>query len=143
MNLTVPLMTKVTFCGFAKKNKVLMPELEPFPGWRWRFDEDGTAHHEERKDVKFVIATGPMRWLLEYLGAAAITMPWKRIYILERHRFNASLLRHELVHIEQIERDGPVMFSVKYLWWLVRYGYWKNPYEIDAYAQEPIYPTET
>jgi hypothetical protein len=77
--------------------------------------------------------------LLERLGCAAITMPWKRIYILERYQFNQSLRRHELVHIEQIERGGPVMFSIKYLYWLARYGYAKNPYEIDAYGKEPIF----
>lgn len=28
------------------------------------------------------------------------------------------LLRHERCHLEQIERDGRLLFSVKYLWWL-------------------------
>ena len=39
-------------------------------------------------------------------------------------------------HLEQIERDGRVVFAVKYLWWLCRYGYWNNPYEVEARAAE-------
>jgi hypothetical protein len=116
----------------------MMVKFTPYPGWRFRFDESGVAHHEERTDVKFVIAYGPWRWFLNSLGCAAITMPWRRVYVLREHRFNQSLLRHELVHIEQIEREGPVMFSIKYLYWLIRYGYRENPFEREAYAKEPI-----
>jgi hypothetical protein len=93
--------------------------------------------------AKFVTAYGPWRWLLNSLGCAAITMPWKRIYILSEHQFNESLRRHELVHIEQIDREGAIRFSVKYLWWLLIRGYWENPFEIEAYQKAPIYPTET
>lgn len=71
-------------------------------------------------------------------GLAAITMPWHRIYVLEAYQSRNDVLRHELVHIEQIERDGAVMFSIWYLWWLFRYGYWDNPYEVEAYSLEPI-----
>ena len=35
-----------------------------------------------------------------------------------------------------IERDGRVVFAVKYLWWLCRYGYCNNPYEVEARAAE-------
>ncbi len=73
---------------------------------------------------------------LRLLGAAAITMPWRRIYVLGEHFDDEILRRHEMIHIEQIERDGAVLFSLRYLWWLARYGYRQNPYEIDAYARE-------
>jgi hypothetical protein len=96
------------------------------------------AGDEALMQKPFVIATGFWRWLLNRLGCMGITMPWRRVYILSEHRFNQSLLRHELVHIEQIERDGPVIFSIKYLWWLLRFGYRENPYEIEAYGKEPI-----
>jgi hypothetical protein len=89
-------------------------------------------------DAPFVIATGFWRIFLERLGLAAITMPWRKVYILARYVDHDGLRSHELVHIEQIERDGPVMFSVKYLFWLARYGYWDNPYETEAYARAPI-----
>lgn len=83
-------------------------------------------------------ATGLWLWLLNKLGAAAITMPWRTIYVLEEYVDHEDLLAHERVHIEQIERDGPVAFSIKYLWWLARFGYRANPYEIEAYARAPL-----
>lgn len=81
-------------------------------------------------------ARGFWRWLLELLGLVAIVMPWRRVYILPEWIGNPIIRRHELVHIEQIDRDGAVRFSVKYLWWLLRYGYSQNPYELEAYARD-------
>lgn len=86
--------------------------------------------------AKFVPAYGPWRWFLEGAGYSAITMPWRTIYVLREHWEVAELRRHELVHIEQIERDGAIKFTVLYLWYLARYGYRKNPYEIEAYARQ-------
>ena len=88
--------------------------------------------------MKFVVAYWPWTWLLRKCGFAGLTMPWKTVYILDEHKFNQSLRRHELVHIEQIEREGAFLFTVKYLWWALTLGYAKNPYEIEAYAKEPI-----
>ena len=87
-------------------------------------------------EPKFVEAYGPWRWFLKTAGFRAITMPWKSIYILREHQCVEALRRHELVHIEQIERDGALRFSMFYLWYLVRFGYWRNPYEVEAYAKE-------
>lgn len=61
---------------------------------------------------------------------------WRVIYVLPGHENDQRLLRHERCHLEQIERDGWVVFSVKYLWWLCRYGYWNNPYKVEARAAE-------
>ena len=61
---------------------------------------------------------------------------WRVIYALPGHENNQRLLRHERKHLEQIERDGRLLFSIKYLWWLVRCGYWLNPYEIEARKAE-------
>ena len=47
-----------------------------------------------------------------------------------------ELRHHELIHIEQIERDGAAKFSVLYLWYLVRHGYRRNPYEQEAYWRQ-------
>ena len=85
---------------------------------------------------KFVPAYGPWRWFLKGAGYRAITMPWRSIYILREHFHVSELRRHELVHIEQIERDGAVRFSVLYLWYLVRHGYRQNPYEQEAYRRQ-------
>ena len=87
---------------------------------------------------RVVKAKGPWIWLLSKLGGAALTMPWRTVYVLEVYLEHEALLAHERVHIEQIDRDGPVAFSVKYLWWLVRYGYVDNPYEIEAYRRAPL-----
>ena len=85
---------------------------------------------------RFVRAYGPFRWFLEGFGYRAITMPWRSIYVLERHFDDPVLRRHELVHIEQIGRHGAWRFSVTYVWFLMRHGYRRNPYEIEAYARE-------
>jgi hypothetical protein len=77
-------------------------------------------------------------WLMRRAGLGAITMPWRRVYVLPEYGRHEGLLMHEFVHIQQIERDGAWLFVVRYLWWLVRYGYRRNPYEIEAYALEPI-----
>jgi hypothetical protein len=73
---------------------------------------------------------------LRLLGASAITMPWRRIYIIGERLDDPVLRRHEMIHIEQLERDGTVWFCLRYLWWSLRYGYWHNPYEVEAYARE-------
>jgi hypothetical protein len=85
--------------------------------------------------AKFVAAYGPWRWFLRTGGFRAITMPWRTIYVLSEHSSDDELRRHELVHIEQIERDGPVVFSCLYVCYLIRYGYWNNPYEREAYGR--------
>ena len=36
--------------------------------------------------------------------------------------------------MEQIERDGRVVFALKYSWWTIRHGCWNNPYEVEARA---------
>lgn len=61
---------------------------------------------------------------------------WRVVYVLPGFDTHASLLRHELCHLAQIERDGRCLYLVKYSWWLLRYGYRQNPYEIEARAAE-------
>lgn len=46
------------------------------------------------------------------------------------------LLRHEREHLRQIERDGRLLFALRYSWWTLRHGYWNNPYEVEARAAE-------
>ena len=61
---------------------------------------------------------------------------WHTIYVMPGYENVHWLIRHETKHLEQIERDGRVMFSLKYIWWTVRYGYFNNPYEREARAFE-------
>jgi hypothetical protein len=81
-------------------------------------------------------ATGLLAWLMRRAGFLGWTSFWRTVYVLPGHEHNERLLRHERCHLEQIERDGRVLFSIKYLWWLARYGYWLNPYEIEARKAE-------
>lgn len=87
--------------------------------------------------VRWVRASGFWLRVLDLLGCDGLTMPWRAVYLRPVHFANDGLRAHELVHIEQIDRDGAVRFSVRYLWWLVRYGYARNPYEVEAYGRSP------
>lgn len=61
---------------------------------------------------------------------------WGAIYVLPGFEHDERLLRHERCHLEQIECDGRMMFYIKYLYWLCRYGYKNCPYEVEARAAE-------
>jgi hypothetical protein len=77
---------------------------------------------------------GPwLTWALRRsFGVDAIVCPWRVVYIAPDCMHDLLLRLHELVHIVQIERDGPLRFAVRYLWHLWRIGYWDMPYEIEA-----------
>jgi hypothetical protein len=81
-------------------------------------------------------ATGPIKLYMRLCGFRGWASFWNTIYLMPGSEGDARLIRHEVVHLEQIERDGRVMFALKYLWWLVRYGYQVNPYEVEARAAE-------
>lgn len=81
-------------------------------------------------------ATGPIAWYMRACGFKGWTSFWRTTYVLPGYEDNQRLLRHERKHLEQIERDGRILFSIKYLWWLCRYGYWNNSYEVEARAAE-------
>ena len=81
-------------------------------------------------------ATGPIAWYMRACGFAGWTSFWRTIYVLPGHENNERLLHHERKHLEQIDRDGRLLFALKYSWWTIRHGYWQNPYEVDARAAE-------
>jgi hypothetical protein len=80
---------------------------------------------------KFVEAGRFWSTVLLRLGAVGITMPWRTIYYLPLSR-DAEFERHELTHIRQIEHYGACRFSIMYLHWCWRYGYYWNPFEVAA-----------
>lgn len=86
-------------------------------------------------------ASGVLARLMLRAGFAGWTSFWRVVYVLPGHEHNERLLRHELAHLEQIERDGRILFALKYSWWTLRRGYWMNPYEIEARAAELIHPS--
>jgi len=71
-------------------------------------------------------------WFMKLFGFKGWASFWRTAYFLPGYLDNRGLVMHELKHLEQIERDGRGVFAVKYLYWLVRYGYENNPYELEA-----------
>lgn len=96
----------------------------------------------EIKPARYLIAE-----FLRFQGFYALTAPWGAIYILpeimpvcmcrDPKGFmiideNNRLIRHERCHEAQMKREGTARFLVKYLWYKLRFGYWDNPYEVEA-----------
>ena len=71
-------------------------------------------------------------WLLRFVGHWAVTFPWGTIYCVPEQLDNPKLLAHEQVHLEQIKRDGAILWTLKTWYYYLRYGYQNSPYEIDA-----------
>jgi hypothetical protein len=63
-----------------------------------------------------------------------------RIYLFgaTRQEFLSSRrwVLHELKHVEQYQRMGFWRFLARYGWYSLRYGYRKNPLEVEARAAE-------
>jgi hypothetical protein len=73
------------------------------------------------------------RWTLprKYLAVTLGSHVFTRLGYLED-----SILRHEAAHVRQWKRHGLVRFAVLYIWFHVRYGYWRNPFEVEARLEE-------
>jgi len=85
-------------------------------------------------------ATGPIAWYMRACNFDGWTSFWSTIYVLPGHENDQLLLRHERCHLEQIEREGRLLFAIKYSWWTLRHGYYMNPYEVEARAAESKSP---
>lgn len=64
----------------------------------------------------------------------AVTL-WDHVFTRLEH-LEESILRHERVHVRQWKQHGPVRFAVLYVWYHLRYGYSRNPFEVEARAEE-------
>ena len=82
--------------------------------------------------VKIQTARHVVRWVLRRTGYGAITMPWQTVYVLPERVKDAGLIKHEMVHVEQIKRLGAWRWTWQYLSGLARYGYTDNPLEVEA-----------
>ncbi len=78
----------------------------------------------------------PISWFMKLFGFKGWASFWRTAYFLPGGMDNRGLVAREMKHLEQIERDGRLLFTVKYLWWLCRYGYLMNPYEVEARAAQ-------
>lgn len=86
--------------------------------------------------MKIRTATGLIAWYMHKCVFDGWTSFLSTIYVLPGFEQDQRLLRHERKHLEQIERDGRLLFALKYSWWTLRHGYYMNPYEVEARAAE-------
>ena len=64
------------------------------------------------------------------------TLSSKIICIKKSAVKNPYAVSHELVHAEQCQLEGNVFkWRIKYFWQLIRHGYSKNSYEIEAFQK--------
>jgi hypothetical protein len=77
-------------------------------------------------------AKGLVSWWLARTGYRGITLPPFGIFMAPGSESDTGLIKHEMVHWAQYQRMGAVRFYATYLWFQVRYGYEKNPMEIEA-----------
>ncbi len=68
--------------------------------------------------------------------AHAVTLG-RVIVVPPESRPSDRLLRHELAHVRQW-RAEPLSFPVRYVWHHIRRGYWNNPFEMEARAEESV-----
>lgn len=82
------------------------------------------------KFVRVVFAGPILQEIMSLSGCAGITMPWRTVYLSAGADWR--VLRHELVHLAQIRRDGDLRFWWRYFRASWTHGYAGNPYEIEA-----------
>jgi len=59
-----------------------------------------------------------------------------RLIFIRKNYLDITLLAHELVHVLQYNQIGFFKFIYKYLKYNNKYGYRKNPFEIEAYKKQ-------
>ena len=69
----------------------------------------------------------PKRYIAVTLGSRVYT-PLQSL--------SAATLRHERAHVEQWKRHGIARFPFLYLWYHLRHGYERNPFEVEARQEE-------
>lgn len=70
---------------------------------------------------------------MKYFGYSGLATVWNTIYFSSIEAMNNKrLLRHEMKHMEQMQRDGKMWYLIKYHYYWIKYGYRNNPYEIEA-----------
>tara|TARA_R110002126_G_scaffold255711_2_gene398764 strand:- start:8265 stop:8534 length:270 start_codon:yes stop_codon:yes gene_type:complete len=79
---------------------------------------------------------GPIKLFMKLCKFQGWTSFWNVIYLDPEYLQDEKLIKHEMTHIKQINEEGKIKFSIKYLFWTCRYGYWNNPYEVEARLAE-------
>ena len=80
--------------------------------------------------------------VLDWFGFVDIVSPWRTVYVKTAWLDHPGLMRHEIAHLAQMDRDGWFTFWRQCIWWYVWRGYDRSPYEIEARAAEndPCHP---
>ena len=81
-------------------------------------------------------ASGPILLYMKACGFQGWASFWGSIYLAPGYETHEALIRHERKHLEQMQQDGKLLYAIKYAWWMLRYGYKMNPYEVEARAAE-------
>ena len=68
-------------------------------------------------------------WFLGRATVSGITLG-RTIWLAPGALLAPELLLHELRHVHQFAADRA--FPLRYVWWSLRHGYLRNPYEADA-----------
>ena len=84
------------------------------------------------KRVKFVYRWWPLR----YTWIRAITLGHTVYFKYREEQVTESTMLHELRHVAQIEKHGLLKFYLLYLWYSLRYGYKRNPFEVEARGEK-------
>ena len=70
-----------------------------------------------------------------YHEVAMIDPFFLNIVTIGDNLIDEKMYKHEKCHIEQVKREGRLKFLFKYLYYNIRYGYERNPYELEANEQ--------
>jgi hypothetical protein len=84
------------------------------------------AHARWRRGGMFVRVGG---WCLGRATVSGITLG-RTVWLAPSVPLAPELLVHEVRHVHQFARDRA--FPLRYVWWSLRHGYLRNPYEADA-----------
>lgn len=88
--------------------------------------------------TRYTLKTAGPFWMfiLNRFGFLGITVPGRRIYIKAGYETEQWLINHELAHIAQLDRDGPLKFWTMIVLDYIFVGYERSPYEIEARTYE-------
>ena len=89
---------------------------------------------DKNKVGQFKKAKHFYKWFLQIFGYAAVVNPFSlTCHVLpDCYPPSTELKSHEEAHFRQIKNDGVIKFCLKYLWYLIIYGYKNSPYEKEA-----------
>jgi len=75
------------------------------------------------------------RWFMERYPAKFHALPFLGLMTFTgpKERASESLIKHELIHFYQADREGWLLWNIRYYYYLWKVGYMLNPYEIEAY----------